>query len=411
MIAVLGAGLAGSCVALELARKGLDVTLIEQDARPVNRASLRNEGKVHLGLVYALSGSPTTARLMHAGALHFMPVLRRLLGASADQLPLSTPFRYLVAPDSLAGLAELASHYEELGAWHRARLREEPGLDYLGRRPQRLHRALDPDELGRWFRPESLIGGFETPELAVDTDALAGRIRAAVRASPRITFLPGRRVVGITRDADAFRIEGEGAPGAWSERARQVVNATWHDRARLDRTVGREATPGLLHRLKYRVIVRLPAALRDAPSVTMVLGRYGDVVVRPDGTAYLSWYPAALKGWCTEIAPPPSWEGPCRGEVDPAAARALAAEVLGAIDAWFPGMAGAEPLLVDAGVITAYGRSDVDDQSSGLHDRSRIGVTSEHGYHSLDTGKLTTAPLFARRCAERVIAHEVELAS
>jgi hypothetical protein len=29
------------------------------------------------------------------------------------------------------------------------------------------------------------------------------------------------------------------------------------------------------------VIARVPAALRDGPSVTMVVGRYGDVVIRP----------------------------------------------------------------------------------------------------------------------------------
>lgn len=59
---------------------------------------------------------------------------------------------------------------------------------------------------------------------------------------------------------------------------------------------------------------------------------------------------------------------------------------------------------MDAGVIVAYGKTDVDDAKSGLHERTQAGVTSVDGYHSLDAGKLTTAPLFAMVAADRVMA-------
>jgi hypothetical protein len=66
------------------------------------------------------------------------------------------------------------------------------------------------------------------------------------------------------------------------------------------------------------------------------------------------------------------------------------------------------PILVDAGAIVAYGKTDVDDASSALHDRTQIGVTSIEGYHSVDPGKLTTAPLFAKRAADRVCEFEAQ---
>jgi hypothetical protein len=37
-----------------------------------------------------------------------------------------------------------------------------------------------------------------------------------------------------------------------------------------------------------------------------------------------------------------------------------------------------------------------------LHGRTRVGVTSVDGYHSVNPGKLTTAPLFAELAAARV---------
>jgi hypothetical protein len=67
-------------------------------------------------------------------------------------------------------------------------------------------------------------------------------------------------------------------------------------------------------------------------------------------------------------------------------------------------MAGATPIEVDAGVIIAHGRTDVDDPASGLHARTRIGVASVDGYHSVATGKLTTAPLFGVRAARRALS-------
>ena len=134
----------------------------------------------------------------------------------------------------------------------------------------------------------------------------------------------------------------------------------------------------------------------------MVLGPYGDVVVRPNGTAYLSWYPEGLQGWTHEVSPPEQWDAPCRGEVGEDYARQLAQRFLAAIDAWYPGMGEAIPILVDAGAIVAYGKTDVDDPSSALHDRTKVGIRSAGGYHSLDPGKLTTAPLFAINAADSV---------
>jgi hypothetical protein len=208
----------------------------------------------------------------------------------------------------------------------------------------------------------------------------------------------------VERQGNGLLVEGDGADGTWRLRADHVVNALWENRMLIDRAFGLEPAPGWVHRLKYRVIAQLPPRLHRAPSVTMVLGPYGDIVIRPDGTAYLSWYPKGLRGWTHEIAPPESWATACRGDLAPAETAVLAHEILQGLDAWYPGIAEARPLLVDAGAIVAYGNSDVDDAKSDLHDRSRIGVTSNGNYHSLEPGKLTTAPLFAMMAAERVAA-------
>jgi glycine/D-amino acid oxidase-like deaminating enzyme len=144
-VVVLGAGLLGTGTALELARRGLDVALVDQDARALNRASLRNEGKIHLGLVYANDPTLATARLQLDGALSFRRLLARWIGAAADGLARSAPFHYLVANDSLLPPQAIREHYEAVEAAYADRLRDAPEADYLGKRPPRLHRAVELD--------------------------------------------------------------------------------------------------------------------------------------------------------------------------------------------------------------------------------------------------------------------------
>ena len=58
---VLGAGFQGTTVAFALTEAGFTVTILDEAAGCLERASLRNEGKIHLGFVYAHDSSRRTA--------------------------------------------------------------------------------------------------------------------------------------------------------------------------------------------------------------------------------------------------------------------------------------------------------------------------------------------------------------
>jgi 2-polyprenyl-6-methoxyphenol hydroxylase-like FAD-dependent oxidoreductase len=84
-IAVLGAGLQGCCVSLALAARGYRVLLLERRAAPLQATALRNEGKIHLGFVYALDASGVTCKRMLEGALSFAPLIDRWCGRRASR--------------------------------------------------------------------------------------------------------------------------------------------------------------------------------------------------------------------------------------------------------------------------------------------------------------------------------------
>jgi glycine/D-amino acid oxidase-like deaminating enzyme len=400
-VLIAGAGLLGSCIALELARRRTSVVLLDQDSQPMNRASLRNEGKIHLGLIYANDATFETARLQLSGALRFRRLLQRWIGREAGKLRTSTSFTYLVARDSVLKADVLAQHYARVEDEYHAQCDSDSQLDYLGTRPETLARRLP--KIPSDFTADFFQAAFATPELAIDTDQLAQLIRRALRASPLVEFRGNHCICNIEK-GDVLRVEGNGPTGNFAIAAEQVVNVTWERRPALDRGIGMAPSPGLLHRLKFRVLVHLPPKMKRGPSATMVLGRYGDVVIRPAGLSYLSWYPTGMRGWTSDIEPPRAWDEACRGNPAAGIAQEVGALALRHIDQWYPGIGKSQIALVDAGAIVALGHTDVDDARSGLHQRASIGVISLDNYHSIDPGKMTTAPLFALEAADRVIA-------
>ena len=70
-VAVLGGGLQGCCTALALAGRRLGVTLFDKNEALLTKAAIANEGKIHLGYMYAGDPTLSTAKTMLAGALAF----------------------------------------------------------------------------------------------------------------------------------------------------------------------------------------------------------------------------------------------------------------------------------------------------------------------------------------------------
>src|SRR3954465_3915099 len=99
-VGVLGGGLQGCCLALSLAARGIDVTLFDRNEQLLSRAAIANEGKIHLGYMYANDPGYATARLMMQGALAFQPFFARHLGAAQGALTVSRPATYVVHRDS-----------------------------------------------------------------------------------------------------------------------------------------------------------------------------------------------------------------------------------------------------------------------------------------------------------------------
>src|SRR5262245_21363285 len=234
----------------------------------MRRASLHNEGKIHLGLLYAKDPSLRTAELMVRGALTFASLLDRWVGFDRSRMVLSTPFVYAVHRGTMVDVDALKAHYARCARLF-DELRAHLGTAYLG-----TDHSLQCDELPRAEQEtmgssEHFLTMFRTSELAVDPHSVAVLLRAATLAHPNIRFISHARVRSVANHGElAVRFEQHGV--AHVERYHHVANTLWHGRLEIDATMNIAPAHPWSHRYKFANRVRISLG-RTIPSMTCVL--------------------------------------------------------------------------------------------------------------------------------------------
>jgi hypothetical protein len=385
---------------MALAERGVEVTIFDRNDRLLSRVAVANEGKVHLGYMYANDPSYSTAQMMINGALNFAPFFSRHLCVSPESLNVSQPATYVVHRDTQRGVEDVSEYLSTVHAMIRDAAERRPNA-YFGRDLSRGPRSWSMDELQAEFDGGTALAAFDTPEVAINPVMLAQAVRERIDAEPRLNVRLMHEVLSV-EDVERPVVITRGVDGVTPYRFDHVINALWDGRLAVDHALGFRPKKRWLHRLKYGVSFYLPEEAKKPPSATFVSGPFGEVVSYQDGLIYLTWYPICLKGMSRDITPPewPNYPGePLRSDILQGTLDAMAKFVLS-----LRGLAPDD--LVDAsvkgGVIVAWGETDIYDRNSELHRRYEIGVTSNHNFHSIDPGKLTMAPYFAQVCADRI---------
>ena len=235
--------------------------LFDLNAELLSRTAVANEGKVHLGYMYAGDRTLSTARVMVRGALTFAPFFSRHLGDLAETaLETSIPAVYAVHHDSQHGPEEVGGYIDAVYnlVVEAAAGRENSYFHAdLSRRP----RLWSKNEIETQFDPDAATAAFDTPEVAINPVKLATALKARVAAEPKIELCLRRKVVGVESDSQSPLVRSSGCDGVSTERFDHIVNALWDGRLAIDETMGIRANRAWLHRLKYGVAFKLPPQL------------------------------------------------------------------------------------------------------------------------------------------------------
>ncbi len=388
----------GCSAALCLARRGARVTVFDAAPVPLAGASRWNEGKIHLGYLYAADPSLATARRVLDGGLAFKPLIERLIGQSLDAATSAADDIYLVHRRSVVDADDAARYYDAVSALVRG---HADARAYLVPAPHASAQRLSGSELGAICDTRDIVAGFRVPERSVSTVWIADRLAAAVAAEPRVEGRFGVRVTGVRRppagpDAPMHVETSAGRDGPFD----RVVNALWDGRLIVDAVRGLPPPSTWSHRFRRSLFVRTsqPVAV---PSAVIGVGPFGDVKNYNGRDLYLSWYSAGLAADGTELEPPPV------PQLDAAAAAGLVDSVMASLGAVLPAVAGLRDALaavrVEGGWVYAAGRGALDDRRSTLHRRDRAGVIRDGAYASIDTGKFSMAPWIADHLADALL--------
>jgi glycine/D-amino acid oxidase-like deaminating enzyme len=397
-VAVLGAGIMGGSTALHLARLGVPVTVFDHEDAPFRGASRWNEGKIHLGFLYAADPTLDTARAVLPGGLDFKHQVETLTAITLG--PVTTPEDdlYLVHRDSVTAPEAAASYFAAVAEL----VRSHPDAHrYLTDASRSGVEPLSSAELSDLADPSVVVAGFRVPERSVNTNRVADAFVDALDGESLVELRLGRHVTAVApagEGADRWlvhttdRREGDGPFDA-------VVNALWEGRPRIDRTVGHRPDAAEYHRYRVSLFVRTATAV-ESPSAVLAVGAFGDVKTYSRRDFYLSWYPTGLLARAEAVAPPPV---PALSDGE---RKRITAEVFAALGEILPCVRGiaraASEVLVQGGWVYSQGGGSLDDPAAAVHRRHRLGITRLGSYFSVDTGKYSVAPTLAERLARAV---------
>jgi FAD dependent oxidoreductase len=392
-IAVLGAGIMGSSLAILLARRGAEVTVFEGGSAPMAGASRWNEGKIHLGYVYG--GDPTLASARHvlSGGISFAPTVSEILQTDIHPFSTTTDDHFILHRDSVVDAADFKGFLQKLDAI--AGSHPDAG-DYFGNLPSYSSRQLSKAEFESLANPENTVAAFRVPERSVQTQIVAELYSAALTDTAGIDLKTNCTVTNVApedTDNGVWQVDCETVDGPKTYQGYDcVINALWHGRMAIDAKVGIAPAGTWSNRYRVSLFVKTKKAVQT-PSAFVAVGAFGDVKNYDNKSFYLSWYPAGLLLDSLDISPkaPDPLTADQKIKIVENVRAGLATVITGAdtiLDA-------AEDTRIEGGFVFAQGRGSIAEKSSTLHSRDKFGITRKGRYFSIDTGKYSSAPELA----------------
>lgn len=397
---ILGAGIQGVCCAYALHDNGYDVTLVEKADKVFNRTSLNQEGRIHLGFTYGLDKTRKTGSSVMSAALGFSSILEEWFGkVDWDKITLDKGYYVVHKNESLLHADEIENYYNYLQDLYDEQIQNSEKKSYFGNKPKKLFKRLDKipdhyseDQIGHAFlTEETIVEMFHFRDLVIEN--LKRR---------KIKVLTSTEALGTERLDRGFSVE---VLNSKNERERLkadiVVNCLWNNRIKHDKTIGVSTLHEPLYRFKVGLFGKVTAPVYNT---SIISGAFGNISPRMDGTyAYISWHPDCMIELTKDGTTPTHWDEFMENPDNSHFSKEWVKNTIIELSKFMPSVSTFKPTKLLPGIIVSAGKSDISDKNSNVHKRGEhIGVHEFDGYYSMDTGKFSTAPMFAKELLEKI---------
>ena len=374
----------GCSLALLLARKKIRVTLFEGASEPMSKTARWNEGKIHLGYLYAADRSLDTARELIPGGVAFRPIVEDLIDGSIESHMTRDDDIYLTHTRSVVDAGSMLQYFNSVSDL----VAVESGA---GIQPIQLSGA----ELSKITANPDVVAGFRIPERSVNTNWLADRLAERVKSKRLIDLRCNYLVTSLSKDTGRWDvITHRGNCDGFDV----VINALWEGRSVIDSAVGRSFEQSLSYRYRVALFMQVPET--NIENVVIATGPFGDIKNYDGRHLYLSWYPAGLLLDCHQQ------NAPATPTINDDQKQQILNAMIAGLGEYFPVVLDfpkrAQQLFIAGGWVVARGKGLLSDPASTLHRRDEIGIRRDDTYYSIETGKYSVAPWLASRLADEL---------
>ena len=375
-VAILGAGIQGTLMALMFKKHGYDVTIIDRASDIMDRTSITGEGRIHMGLEYANDPSMDTATYMLESAMRFAQYIEYLVNEKLDWSKLKSERLICLLPhESHVTPHQFEEYGVKLGEIYERVLFEHPELTYLGERPPKV--LLGAIEIPKAVNASFIAAAYQSIQVCI----LANKLRDIIRQSLRekgVTLVFDRTILGVKRNNEEDA-EKYGKLRVISDLGEHdydvVVNCLWENRAKIDRQMGLDNNEKEeSYRIKSNVrLANLLELHGNIPSISIMNGPFGDFVrYGKDDMVYFAWHPVsptAITHNLTEIET--LFQKHVISEFPTDFEKHITEGHREAFEQIFPGFDSSffDEGIVGTGFVVANGLTDIADPKSSLHER------------------------------------------
>lgn len=207
LVVVIGAGIFGTLSAIEIAKKGYPVLLLEKESRKITGASLVNQCRVHMGYHYPRDAK--TARESLQAKKHFEKVFGKAVIKNVENHYLIAKDGSMTTPkDFLAFCKKLKLPYKELWPTNTKLSKEKFALS------------------------------LRVPEPIFDADVIREILQKKLEITPSVTLVKSANVMAIQRNKNGYDVSYQSGNNIQTLSCAAIVNATYSNLNRINKLAG-----------------------------------------------------------------------------------------------------------------------------------------------------------------------------
>ncbi len=375
-VVIIGGGIAGCTTAIELRKRGHEVTILEKDADLLRGTSARTPGRMGLGYHYFDS---KTARFYMENTIGFMKKYSDCFLGDDESSHLRNG-RYFITKDSLVPLQELMATYDEISLQFESICREDSSNDIF--RTGHLHRTMRTHEFQDDVVVDKVELAIETKELLLDWKKFDTQLRREL-IDHEIAVKNNFEIEGVETTEDGKFILSS-ASGE-KERADYVINCTWQNIDKINDELGigdarskkEDPAQSVTSRLKLLAEVELPESLVKKHSMFFCVGPHAMFSNVGSGIGRITYAPVTNFGITTKSEMPEQFARWLDEGLTEEEQLDFGSRIIEGVTGYIPAMRDARLIQVIPGIVKSKGSVDLSDKDSPFHKRSYDGVEEQ----------------------------------